>query len=255
VAEQRDVDDPDSSEVVDLADELRDPPARGWRRVSGPDRYGALLVLIVATIVASVALQDREWERLVAIGLVGLMLVFALRTSAAPVSVQRVALVAVALMFFATAGAHGKQDAWIRAAVAMMVGLVLLVVLAAILRRLSTHLTITWNTVMGALCIYLLFAMICSAVYAAAGHLQDGALFAQQNGFTNADTIYFSLTTLTTVGFGDLSMRTDVTRIISALEAVLGQLYLITAVGLLVGNLGRRRRVVRERRPSVSDGS
>lgn len=230
-------------EVVDLADELGDPVTRGWReRIAGPDRYGALLLLIVTTIVASVALQENEWERLVAIGLVGLMLIFALRTSDAPVSLRRAAVVVVPLLILATAGAHGTQDAWIRAAVAGGVALVLAIVLAAILRRLSTHLTITWNTVMGALCIYLLFAMVCAAAYAAAGHLQHGELFAQHDGFTNADTIYFSLTTLTTVGFGDLSMRSDVTRIVSALEAVVGQLYLITAVGLLVSNLGRRRR-------------
>jgi hypothetical protein len=37
-------------------------------------------------------------------------------------------------------------------------------------------------------------------------------------------------------------MRTDLTRIMAAMEALLGQIYLITAVGLLIGNLGRRRR-------------
>jgi hypothetical protein len=37
-------------------------------------------------------------------------------------------------------------------------------------------------------------------------------------------------------------MRADITRIMSAMEALLGQIYLITAVGLLIGNLGRARR-------------
>ena len=74
--------------------------------------------------------------------------------------------------------------------------------------------------------------MAYSSAYAIAGHAQDGQLFVQQDAFTSADTIYFSLVTLTTVGYGDLTMRTDLTRIMAAMEALLGQIYLITAVGL-----------------------
>ena len=44
------------------------------------------------------------------------------------------------------------------------------------------------------------------------------------------------------MGYGDLTMRADPMRIAAAMEALLGQIYLITAVALLVGNLGRRRR-------------
>jgi len=108
--------------------------------------------------------------------------------------------------------------------------------------RLSTHLTISWPTILGALCVYLVFGMVFASAYAFAGHLEDGLLFVQQQGFTSADTLYFSLVSLTTVGYGDLTMRADITRIMAAMEALLGQIYLITAVGLLIGNLGRARR-------------
>ena len=76
---------------------------------------------------------------------------------------------------------------------------------------------------------------------------ENGRLFAGHEEFTSTDTLYFSLTTLTTVGFGDLSMRADATRIMAAMEGLLGQIYLITAVALLVGNLGQRRRDARDR--------
>jgi Ion channel len=132
-------------------------------------------------------------------------------------------------------------DGW-RAVVSGTIALLLLAVLLAIVGRLTTHLTISWNTLMGALCVYLLLGMTFASAYSVVGHLEDGSLFVQQPTFDSADTIYYSLITLTTLGFGDLTMRSDLPRIMSAFEALLGQLYLITAVGLLVGNLGRRRR-------------
>lgn len=231
-------------EVIDLRAELRDRRALTWRqRLGGPDRYGVLLLLIIATIVMSVVLREDRWERLVAISLAGVMLVFALRTSEASVlrQVSAIAVVATFMIAAGVAAVRGSVSTEVRAGIAALVTLLLIAVLLAIVRRLATHLTVSWGTILGALCIYLLFALVFAAAYSVAGRLQRGVLFAQQDDFTTADTIYFSLTTLTTVGFGDLTMRSDVTRVMSAIEAVLGQIYLIAAVGLLVGNLGRRR--------------
>ena len=236
----------DGPEVVDLRAELSALHPRNWRdRLGGPDRYGVLLLLIVVTIVASVVLRDNEWERLVAVTMVAVMLLFALRTSQASKRLQRFALAFVLLTVIGTAAAAAVRDsdaAEIRVGMAALSTFLLLAVLFAIVHRLSTHLTISWPTILGALCIYLVFGMVFASAYSLAGHLQDGLLFVQQQGFTSADTLYFSLVALTTVGFGDLTMRADVTRIMSAMEALLGQIYLITAVGLLIGNLGRARR-------------
>jgi hypothetical protein len=60
---------------------------------------------------------------------------------------------------------------------------------------------------------------------------------------TTADYLYFSLITLTTVGYGDLVASTNLGRMLSATEGLTGQLYLVTVVALLVSNLnqpGRR---------------
>jgi hypothetical protein len=236
----------DGPEVVDLRAELSSLHPRNWReRFGGPDRYGVLLVLIIITIVTSVVLRDNEWERLAAVTMVAVMLLFALRTSQASKRLQRFALAFVPLIVLGTAAAAAVRDndaADIRIGMAALTTLLLLAVLFAIVHRLSTHLTISWPTILGALCIYLVFGMVFASAYAFAGHLEDGLLFVQQQGFTSADTLYFSLVSLTTVGYGDLTMRADITRIMAAMEALLGQIYLITAVGLLIGNLGRARR-------------
>jgi voltage-gated potassium channel Kch len=238
-------DSQDEREVVDLRRELRDRHDMSWReRLGGTDRYGVLLVLILVTIVVTVVLRDNDWERLASVTMIGVMLLFALRTSRASMQLQRLAIAFVPVCIVATAIAAGWGDDGqsVRIGIASLMTVLQAAVLLAILRRLATHLTISWNTILGALCIYLLFGMAYSSAYAIGGHAQDGKLFVQQDAFTSADTIYFSLVTLTTVGYGDLTMRTDLTRIMAAMEALLGQIYLITAVGLLIGNLGRRRR-------------
>jgi voltage-gated potassium channel Kch len=235
----------DEREVVDLRRELRDRRDVSWReRLGGTDRYGVLLLLIIITIVVTVVLRDNTWERFASVTMIGVMLLFALRTSGASMQLQRLAIAFVPVCIVATAIAAGwgEDGQAVRIGIASLMTVLQAAVLLAILRRLATHLTISWNTILGALCIYLLFGMAYSSAYAIAGHAQDGKLFVQQDAFTSADTIYFSLVTLTTVGYGDLTMRTDLTRIMAAMEALLGQIYLITAVGLLIGNLGRRRR-------------
>ena len=53
--------------------------------------------------------------------------------------------------------------------------------------------------------------------------------------------LYFSFTTLTTVGYGDLTARTDLGHTLAVFEALIGQIYLVTVVSLIVSNLGRAR--------------
>jgi hypothetical protein len=46
---------------------------------------------------------------------------------------------------------------------------------------------------------------------------------------------YYSFVTITTVGYGDITLVTDVAKAFSVLEAICGQLYLVVAVAGLVG--------------------
>ena len=58
--------------------------------------------------------------------------------------------------------------------------------------------------------------------------------------------MYFSLTTITTTGYGDFTSSTEFGRLLSMAEAVIGQVYLVTFVALLVGlfaaNFNARRK-------------
>ena len=52
--------------------------------------------------------------------------------------------------------------------------------------------------------------------------------------------VYFSFTTLTTLGYGDVAPRSDVARMLAILEALIGQIYLVVIVARLVGSYMRR---------------
>jgi hypothetical protein len=66
--------------------------------------------------------------------------------------------------------------------------------------------------------------------------------------------VYFSFVTLTTVGYGDLTASNEVGRAVAILEALAGQLYLVTIVALFVSNLGRERQRTQDLRPSPHAG-
>jgi Ion channel len=50
--------------------------------------------------------------------------------------------------------------------------------------------------------------------------------------------VYFSFTVLTTTGFGDFTAATHLGRALAVIEMLVGQIYLVTVIGVLVGNLG-----------------
>lgn len=55
----------------------------------------------------------------------------------------------------------------------------------------------------------------------------------------SGDFLYFSVITLTTVGYGDLTPATAVGRTIAMTEALVGQLYLVSVVAAVVGRWRR----------------
>lgn len=95
---------------------------------------------------------------------------------------------------------------------------------------------------MGVLSLYMLMGMFFAFVYGALDRLGGDPFFAEGTPATVANCLYYSFTTLTTVGYGDLVARSDVGHTLSIFEALTGQIYLVTVVSLIVGNLGRRVR-------------
>ena len=95
------------------------------------------------------------------------------------------------------------------------------------------------RTMFGVLCVYLLIGTAFAFAYSTIAAFDDGSFFAQISGRDQSDFLYFSFTTMTTTGFGDLTAAHDLGRSLAITEALFGQIYLVTVVALIVGNLGR----------------
>jgi len=96
------------------------------------------------------------------------------------------------------------------------------------------------HTVLGAICIYVLLGMLFAFVYEAIGTFSSTDFFVQTHTPDTADYLYFSFVTQTTVGYGDFTAATHFGRALAVLEALFGQIYLVTVVSLLVSRLVRR---------------
>jgi hypothetical protein len=81
--------------------------------------------------------------------------------------------------------------------------------------------------------------------------VDDVSYFAQTAHASTSQIVYFSFAVLTTTGFGDLTAATNVGRSLAVVEMLLGQLYLVTVIGVLVGNFAGRSRRAAETSPQA----
>jgi hypothetical protein len=118
-------------------------------------------------------------------------------------------------------------------------------VVAVILRDVLLSEPVTWNTVCGALCVYLLVGAVCAQLYvliylgdpgAFGGAVPAVATLASPqvlDRFTPA-FLYYSFVILATLGLGDITPVSAFARTLTWLEAVFGQIYLAVLVARVV---------------------
>lgn len=206
------------------------------------DRFELVLASIVLAILASAAAGVGEWGRLLSVAFLGGTLILILRMTEARARARVAAAIVVVLAVVLTGlsvifGAGGAGWAVPTVGALMAVGAP-----AAIIRRLAQQDAITMQTVLGALCLYLLAGLFFAFLYTTIAAVSEGPFFVGDGGTSSIDYLYFSFVTLATVGYGDLTAATDLGRMLAVTEALIGQLYLVTVVTVLVSNLGRPRR-------------
>ncbi len=105
---------------------------------------------------------------------------------------------------------------------------------------------VTFNVICASLCVYLLLGVIWSIAYSLLEILAPGSFTfslaeGDQSGmmrFGGAEsvfTLYYSLVTLSTLGYGDIVPASGPARMLAVVEAIIGQLYLVVLVARLVG--------------------
>jgi hypothetical protein len=207
-------------------------------------RYGLLLISLVLLFLVQGIAPGGPWQEVLLTALAAATLVLALRAGeVAPrlTTVARVLGAALVILVAALAVAGVSNAAVARVAACALVAIAPPAVVVGVLRGLREQGSATVQAVMGVLCIYLLIGMLCAFLYGAIDRLGGNPFFTNDVAATASHCLYFSFTTLTTVGYGDLTARSNLGHTLAVSEALVGQIYLVTVVALLVSDLGRRR--------------
>jgi hypothetical protein len=210
------------------------------RRQAGA-RYGLVLVLLIATFVFRASALTGALVPLATVILQGLTLLAALAAAESPTRLVRVAGVIMVLGVIAGVAALVSDSPDGRGYVSILSFLLVGVAPVAIALSIVRRREIDIQTVLGSICIYILLGMAFAFVFTAVGQIGSEPFFAEQKTATTADYQYFSFVTLTTTGYGDLTAATGFGRAAASIEGLAGQLYLVTVVAMLVGQLARRR--------------
>lgn len=210
------------------------------------DRYGLVLLLLLVTYVLASALPNNDWSQVVLAIIAATTAVATLAASNVAKHHQRIALllatiaVAIAVLSAIVGGRTGGVSG-------LIIAILLASSLVAIIRRLTQHDHVSSQTVLGATCCYVLFGLVYTFIYEAIARLQSGTFLLPAGTHTLSDYLFFSYSTLTTTGYGNLIPATGLGRALAMLEALMGQLFLVTVVARLVALwMPRRARAQRD---------
>ena len=224
------------------------------RRAEGrpPRRYGALLLCAIVLLGVQGVFPPGRVQQMLVAGLAGACLVLAVRAADLSPGVLRWALAlasAVLTVSVLRAVVGGVSDGAARLCVAALLALGPPAVAVGVIRDLRSSGRVEIGAISGVLALYLLIGMAFAFLYGGIDRLGGEPFFASRVDATISLCLYFSFTTLTTVGYGDLTAATDLGRTLAIFEALIGQIYLVTVVSLLVGNLRRPAPIASEPRP------
>ncbi len=207
-------------------------------------RFGYVLVLILAALAFGLAAPPDDWAKLVEVALQALTLIAAVLASNARRWVLRatvlaaVVLSAGALTAVIDTGQTGSDSA--RVISLLLVALAPPAIVFGIVREFREQKRITIHTMFGVLCFYLLLGIFFATGLQAIQSVSHESMLTPSSQ-ASSNFLYFSLVSLTTTGFGDVVAATRIGRSFAVTEALIGQIYLVTVVALIVGNLRPRR--------------
>jgi Ion channel len=219
------------------------------RAQQASDAFGLVFLLVLTTYVLASLVSNRGWSAVLLTVATGATSVVALTSShARPAMVRRALILALlaTILAFSSAAFGGRLA--LNVASFIEIGL-LAIAMAAVLRRVVTSSEVSFRTILGAISVYTALGILFTWAYGAIDRIEGGGFFGAGVATKGSDFLFFSYTTLTTTGYGDLVPAGQVGRMVSGLEMMLGQIFLVTLVAGLVslwrpgeGLLRRRER-------------
>jgi hypothetical protein len=196
-----------------------------------------VVVLLLVTVATSILEPTAGATFVVVTSLEGAALFVAQAASRA----RAIVMFAIAFLIVVAITLAGVPLAGARAAATVLDGLLLVALAVTIVAGIRRIPYVSVQTVLGAVCVYLVLGLLYAVIDSIVGTMAGDQFFKQHSGANSSDYTYFSFITLCTVGYGDLTPGIRVARALAVSEALVGQLYLVTVIAVVVGNLGRPR--------------
>jgi len=199
--------------------------------------YGYVLLMIGISFFFTATAPDDAWATSTLVLIQTLTLCVALWTSglARANSLLNVGLVSVGVV----AGVVGlfRTSSTVAGLLALLAGVLTIAIVVVLALSIIDQGEINAQSITGAICIYLLLGMIFLFVYGTAAEFGHGAFFVQGTDGTRALRLYFSYVTLATLGYGDYTPAGNFGHAVAIVEALFGQIYLVTVVAVLVARM------------------
>lgn len=201
------------------------------------DSFGLVLAALILLFLMAPTIGASRPGQVVTFGLISGILLLALHTSKIKPKLFRIAMIVAIVNFVAAVlVTFGKIDNG-AAANTGLGALLVLVTCVTILRRIMNHPVVATETILGAICVYVLIGLFFAIVYQFIGKISSVPVLTGLDLEKPMQAFYFSFVTLTTTGYGDVTASTNMARTIAILEALTGQLFLATTIARLVATL------------------
>lgn len=238
---------------------IRAPGGERWlkRAEQVSDAFGLVLVLVLVTFILTSLIGNTGWGAVLIMSATAATSVVALTSSHAPPHYVHVAIYLSAVsLLLSVITAVTDATVWLNFGAILQVSL-LAVAMVSVLIRVVTAAEVNARTILGAISVYTVLGLLFGFAYEAIARVQGSPFFENAPAVHYGDFLFFSYTTLTTTGYGDLVPAGQPGEMIATFEMLIGQIFLVTLVAGLVAvwrpGTGLKQR--RERRGAGGPGS
>jgi hypothetical protein len=241
---------------------IRAPGGERWlkRAERVNDAFGLVFALVVATYVVTSLLGNNGWQAIIVMLFVSITSVVALTSSKVEPHWVHVAIY-VSLLGLALAlvtAISGEED-FLGVGGFVQVALLTAAMIAVLIRVVGAA-EVSARTILGAISVYTVLGLLFAFCFEAIGRLGNAPFFENHPVIHHSDYLFFSYTTLTTTGYGNLVPGGQPGRMLAGIEMMIGQIFLVTLVAGLValwrpGSGLKKRREERAAREAGSAGA
>ena len=204
------------------------------------DSYASLLLLLLANFFLLELVDDQRWGALGSTLLAAAALFVAISDPDAGHRIKRRhAIQIAACVALAPIVLFINSDELVALIYLLPAVLLVTATLPVTIMRVLRHRRVTSETILGALCAYVLLGLLFAFVFLAIEEL-GGPFFAQPGEHPQSEFLYFSFITLTTLGLSAATPSIGLPQALTAIEALVGSVFLVTLVARLVTLWGRQ---------------